>query len=49
MVTAFWRGVWGINSDLCANGDLHLWTPIPLLAGRAGSLVLEAASPRTNA
>ena len=43
-----WFGNLG-NPDSCANGDLHLVEPIPLSAERAGTLALEAASPRTDA
>ena len=37
------------NPDSCANGDLHTVSRGPLLAERAGTLALEAASPRTDA
>ena len=39
----------GINSGLWTTAIIAIWIPGPLSAERAGTLALEAASPRTNA
>src|SRR5438309_10423562 len=48
-VTAFWRAFWELTVVYAPTAIFAMWIPGPLSAERAGTLTLEAASPRTNA
>src|SRR5207248_11026417 len=47
--TAFWRAFWELTVVHAPTAIFAMWIPGPLSAERADTLVLEAASPRTNA
>src|SRR5437867_13319083 len=48
-VTAFWRAFWELTVVYAPTAIFAMWIPGPLSAERAGTLALQAASPRTNA